>query len=167
MQGRHCAQWKEEENHPLPSGGDPEHWVISLWCNVWRIYLLVDDKATPTWPCSYLKHPDVWEIQSGACSCYFILFWEQNCWMSWVSLVWGGGDDKKILVFIIPCHDSIQGFDDGSNQKFLSWINCYLVSLTLQSIKSQQCLSDAELICEKSALFPSLQTASTWASEHL
>lgn len=30
----------------------------------------------------------------------------------------GGGNKLKKLVFIIPCQDSIQGFDDGSNQKF-------------------------------------------------
>lgn len=40
--------------------------------NVWRIYLLVDDEITLKWLCSYLKHPNVWEIQSGAHSRYFI-----------------------------------------------------------------------------------------------
>lgn len=44
----------------------------SLWDNVWRIFLLGDDKTMPKWLCSYLKHPNVWEIQSEACSCYFI-----------------------------------------------------------------------------------------------
>lgn len=110
-------QWKKEENHPLPSGSDPEHWDISLWVNVWRVYLLVDDKTTPKWPCSCLKHPDVWEVQSGALLMIFYLylsFWGQNCWMNWLNLVLGG----KKLFFTIPCQGSTQEFNDGSNQKF-------------------------------------------------
>lgn len=62
----------------------------------------------------------------------------------------------------------------GGKYCWMSWISNFIMdellcslSLTLQPIKSQQCLSEAELICEETFLFPSLQTASTWAIGHL
>lgn len=68
----------------------------------------------------------------------------------------------------------ISVFSFGGRYCWMSWISNFFMdellfslSLTLQLIKSQQCLSEAELICEEMFLFPSLQTASTWASGHL
>lgn len=72
--------------------------------------------------------------------------------MSCISLVL----EKKInLVFIISWQDSIQGFGDGNKQKiFIMDKLRFSFSVILQPIKSWQCLSEAELICEK-VLFPS------------
>lgn len=90
---------RRKRMHPLPSGGHPEHRVLSLRVTVGRIYLLLDDKATPKRPCSYLKHPNVWEIHSEArscCFCFIFSFSGQNCWRSCISWYW---KKKKISVF--------------------------------------------------------------------
>lgn len=73
------------------------------------------------------------------------------------------------------CHVTfLSVFSFGGIYCWMSWISNFIMdellfslSSTLQPIKSQQCLSEAELICEETCLFPSLQTASTGASGHL
>lgn len=81
---------------------------------------------------------------------------------------WGENNKKKkVSFFIILCQENIQDLVMAVTKNFIINKLLFSFSLTLQPIKSQQYVSEAELICEETVLFPSLQTASTQASEHL